>query len=181
VITDAASRNNAPKTRGRPFVKGNPGRPKGARHRVTLLAEKLMQADVKAIVEAVVKAARNGDMTAARIVLDRIAPARRDSTVRFDLPKIESIDNIAPAMGAVLAAVASGEISPNEGQAIAALLGQQRQAFETAELAQRLDEPLPDDDAGVIRVEIVGNPEHTRQIAKAAEDAALRRCADDRE
>jgi hypothetical protein len=44
----------------------------------------------------------------------------------------KSVEAIAPAMGAVLAAVASGEISPSEGQAIAALLGQQRQAFESA-------------------------------------------------
>jgi len=187
-VGHAVSRNNAPKTRGRPFAKGNPGRPKGARHRVTALAEKLMRADAKAIVEAVVTAARNGDMTAARIVLDRIAPARRDSTVRFDLPEIDSVDDIASAMGAVLAAVASGEISPSEGQAIAALLGQQRQAFETAALAERLDEverrfgeAMPEDDPGVIRVSIVGNPEHTRQIAKAAEEAARRRRADDRE
>jgi hypothetical protein len=136
-----------------------------------LLAEKLMQADARAIVEAVVTAARNGDMTAARIVLDRIAPARRDSPVRFDLPEIDSVDDIASAMGAVLAAVACGEISPSEGQAISALLGQQREAFEAAELAERL-EAMPEDDPGVIRVEIVGNPEHTRQIAKAAEEAA---------
>jgi len=67
------------------------------------------------------------------------------------------------------------------GQAIAALLGQQRQAFETAELAERLDEAMPEDDLGVIRVSIVGNPEHTRQIAKATEEAARRRRADDRE
>jgi hypothetical protein len=37
-------RNNAAKTRGRPFEPGNPGRPKGARHKATLLAERLMQA-----------------------------------------------------------------------------------------------------------------------------------------
>jgi len=109
-------------------------------------------------------------MTAARIVLDRIAPARRDSPVRFDLPEIDSGADIPSAMGAVIAAVACGEISPGEGQAISALLEQQRQAFETAELAER--EAMPEDDPGVIRVEIVGDPEHTRQIAKAAEEAA---------
>jgi len=42
-------------------------------------------------------------------------------------------------------------------------------------------EAMPEDDPQVIRVSIVGNPEHTRQIAKAAEDAALRRRADDHE
>jgi hypothetical protein len=146
-----------------------------------------MQAGAKAIVEAVLTAARNGDMTAARIILDRIAPARRDRTVRIDLPKIESADDIASALGAVIDAVAAGEISPSEGQAIAALLELRRKAFETAELARlaevepRAAEAMPEEDRGVIRVSIVGNPEHTRQIAKAAEDAARRQGVDDRE
>jgi hypothetical protein len=139
-MADAPSRKNGPTTRGRPFVKGNPGRPKGARHRVTLLAEKLMQDDAKAIVEAVVAAAQSGDMSAARIILDRIAPARRDSPVRLDLPEISSAADMVSAMSAVLAAVASGQISPSEGQAVAALLGYQRQALETAELAERMAE-----------------------------------------
>lgn len=139
-MTDAASRNNGPTTRGRPFAKGNPGRPKGARHRTTLLAEKLMQSDAKSIVEAVLAAARNGDITAARIVLDRIAPARRDSPVRFDLPEIGSAADVASATGAVLSAVASGEITPGEGSALCGMLGSMRQAFETAELAERLVE-----------------------------------------
>jgi hypothetical protein len=34
---------------------------------------------------------------------------------------------------------------------------------------------MPEEDRGVIRVSIVGDPEHTRQIAKEAEDAARRR------
>jgi hypothetical protein len=70
-------RKNARKTRGKPFEPGNPGRPKGARHRTTIAAEKLMQGDSEAIVRAVIKAAKGGDMTAAKVVLDRIAPIRK--------------------------------------------------------------------------------------------------------
>ena len=99
-----------------------------------------MQSDAKSIVEAVLAAARNGDITAARIVLDRIAPARRDSPVRFDLPEIGSAADVASATGAVLSAVASGEITPGEGSALCGMLGSMRQAFETAELAERLVE-----------------------------------------
>jgi len=139
-MTDTASRNNGPRTRGRPFAKGNPGRPKGARHRVTLLAEKLMHADAKAIVEAVVTAARNGDMTAARIVLDRIAPARRDSPVRFDLPEIGSAADVASAIGAVLSAVAYGEITPGEGLTLSSIVVSAGRAFELGDLATRLAE-----------------------------------------
>jgi hypothetical protein len=43
------------------------------------------------------------------------------------------------------------------------------------------DGQLVDNDPQVIRVSIVGNPEHTRQIAKEAEEAARRRRPDDHE
>ena len=97
-------RKNEPKT-GR-FQPGNPGKPKGARHKTTLLAEKLMQDDAENIVKAVLTAAHNGDMTAARIIIDRIAPARRDNPVSFELPKIESAADAAKVMSAILDAVA---------------------------------------------------------------------------
>ena len=95
--------NTAGKQRGKPFKKGqsgNPaGKPKGTRHKTALLAEKLMSDDVEAIVKAVVDAAKSGDLTAAKIVLDRIAPARRDNPVRFELPAIESPADAAKASG----------------------------------------------------------------------------------
>ena len=96
---NSASNQRGP---GKPFKKGqsgNPtGKPKGARHKTTLLAEKLMQADAEAIVKAVLDSAKGGDMTAARIILDRIAPARRDNLVSFELPKVERpADAVPPA------------------------------------------------------------------------------------
>ena len=55
------------------FQKGQSGNPagpaKGTRHKITMLAEKLMQDDVDNVVAAVVDAARKGDMMAARIIL----------------------------------------------------------------------------------------------------------------
>ena len=53
------SGNNAPKTRGRLFPPGNPGRPRGARHKTTLLAQRLMQCEAQAIVSVVVEAAKD--------------------------------------------------------------------------------------------------------------------------
>ena len=77
---------------------GNPaGIPKGARHKTTLLAEKLMQDDVENVVRAVVKAASEGDMAAAKIILDRIAPVRRSST--FVLPEFEQWTDMAARPG----------------------------------------------------------------------------------
>jgi hypothetical protein len=129
-------RKYGPKT-GR-FEPGNPGKPKGARHKTTLLAEKLMQADAEAIVNAVLASAKGGDMTAARIVLDRITPARRDNPVSFDLPKIESAADAVAAQSAILSAVASGEITPGEAAEVSKLIDGFVRTIELTEIDERL-------------------------------------------
>jgi hypothetical protein len=100
---------------------GNPaGKPKGARHKTKLLAERLMQDDAENIVNAVLTAARNGDMTAAKIILDRLVPVRR--AVSFDLPKIECKADVVPANAAILAAVADGDLTPGDAAEISKLV-----------------------------------------------------------
>jgi hypothetical protein len=47
-----------------------------------------MAGDAEAVVRAVIDVAKGGDMTAARLVLDRIAPPCRGRPVRLDLPPI---------------------------------------------------------------------------------------------
>lgn len=134
--------NSTGKQRGKPFEKGksgNPaGKPKGARHKTTLLAEKLMQDDAENIVNAVLKAAHNGDMTAARIVLDRIAPPRRDNSVRFTLPKIERASDAATASAAILSAVADGDLTPAEAGEIVKLIEGFVKTLELTEIDERL-------------------------------------------
>ena len=97
--------NSAGKQRGAPFQKGksgNPnGKPKGTRHRITVLAEKLMQDDAKDIVSAVLEAAKGGDMTAARLILERIFPVRKGRPIYLDLPAVRTAADIAAAMTAL--------------------------------------------------------------------------------
>jgi hypothetical protein len=125
--------------RFRPGVSGNPsGKPKGTRHKVTQLAEKLMQDDAENIVSAVLMAARNGDMTAARLVLDRIIPARRDNPVSFALPEIASAAEAASTLGAILNAVANGELTPSEADQISKLVDIYVRALEANDFEVRL-------------------------------------------
>ena len=129
-----------PKHHGWPKgTSGNPaGKPKGARHRITLMAERLMEDDAEAVVQSVITAAKNGDMVAARLVLERIAAPRKGRTVAFDLPPVQSAQDMVPAVAAVVQAVAEGELTPGEGQEIAAVLETQRKAIETADLERRI-------------------------------------------
>jgi hypothetical protein len=79
-----------------------------------------MQDDAEKIVNAVIAAACNGDMTAAKIILDRIAPVRRSHS--FDLPRIECPDDEVAARAAILSAVADGSLTPGEAVGISQLI-----------------------------------------------------------
>ena len=132
-----------------PGKSGNPaGRPRGSRHRVTVLAEKLMSDDAETIVKAVLDAAQKGDMTAARLVLDRIAPARKGSVVMLELPSVTDAASAVEALGAITAAAAGGDISLDEAQGLAGLIETARRA-----IAARDGEP------GFAEVQLINRPE----------------------
>lgn len=59
--------------------------------------------------------ALQGDTTALRLCLERVCPPRKDTPVRLDLPPMESAEGAAQAAGAIVMAVAQGELTPLEG------------------------------------------------------------------
>jgi len=130
------------KQRGRPFPKGrggNPaGKPKGTRSRVTVLAEKLMEGDAADVVRAVLTAAKAGDMTAARLVLERVSPVRKGRPLVFDLPTVDTAADVLTALGDVVRQVADGTLTTDEAAAVAGLLETKRKAIETVEIERRL-------------------------------------------
>src|SRR5205085_10746970 len=97
-MTDS-SRNNAEKTPrrspGKPFPPGNPGRPKGARHKVTMAAEALLDGESEAMTRKAVEAALGGDMAALRLCLDRIVLPRRDRSINLQIHPLKSADDAA--------------------------------------------------------------------------------------
>lgn len=140
-MANATPDNAGPKqdTRFKPGQSGNPaGKPPGARHRITRLAQDLMESEAEEVVRAVIDAAKSGDMTAARVVIERILPARKSRPVNLDLPKIQNAEDVVQAMSAVVAAVADGEIDPDEGEAVARVLEVKRRSLETANLEERI-------------------------------------------
>jgi hypothetical protein len=141
-MADNAVAKQRRRGRGRPFEPGQSGNPagmrKGTRHRVTVLAEKLMADDTEAVVLSVVEAAKGGDMTAARLILDRIAPPRRGSPVSFKLPAIKTAADVTNALSAVTASMASGDLTPEEANAVASVIEAKRKAVETQDLESRI-------------------------------------------
>jgi uncharacterized protein DUF5681 len=122
-----------------PGCSGNPaGMKLGTRHRTARLVQRMMSGDAEAVVKAVMAAAKDGDMTAARLVLDRIAPPCRGRPVRLDLPPIVGAADLVKALAAVADAMARGILSAEEAQGAAAVLEHHRKAVETLDLERRI-------------------------------------------
>ncbi len=77
-------------------------------------------------------------MQAARIVLDRLAPARRGRPVQFALPAGTDAGGLSAAFDAILKAMANGELTTEEGASVASVLEIKRKVIETHELAERI-------------------------------------------
>jgi hypothetical protein len=120
------------------FGPGNSGKPKGTRHKATQAALALLDGEAEALTRQAVTMALGGDTTALRLCLERIAPPRRDAPVTFDLPPMETACDAAKAAGAVLGAVAEGELTPGEGASLMALVEGFRRTLETTELEARV-------------------------------------------
>jgi Family of unknown function (DUF5681) len=142
-VLDRSAEHTAQKQRGRPFQpgqSGNPnGRPKGARNRVTRAVEALIDGQGEAIAAKAVAKALQGDSPMQRALLSTLVPPRRERTVEFDLPKIESAADAPKASSAVIAACAAGELSPREASEIMQLILTHVRAIEVAELEARVD------------------------------------------
>ena len=150
----AAPFPNGPETAGRardgrfaPGNRGGPGRPRGSRHRAQAALDAIGEAGAAEGLQAVLQAAKGGDMRAASILLDRVWPTRKGRAVEVALPEVASAADLVPALAALVAAMARGELTPQEAQAMCAVLESQRRAIETATLEARLaalEECLPE-------------------------------------
>jgi hypothetical protein len=132
--------NNEKKT-GHRYESGNKfgkGRPAGSRNKATEALQALLDGEGEQITRKAIEMAIDGDVTALRLCLERLIPPVKERRLSLNVPKLESAGDIAKALGTLLDSVASGEITPSEGQTIATLLEVQRKAIETAELEARI-------------------------------------------
>jgi len=119
---------------------GAAGKPLGARHRVTLAVEALLQGQHAALTQKAINKALEGDTVALRLCLDRIAPPRRDAPITIDFPAVKSAADAVTAGSAVMAALSAGEATPDEAARVMAILTAQKGLIETCDLESRIVE-----------------------------------------
>jgi hypothetical protein len=124
--------------RGRLFEKGNGGRKPGSKNRTTLVAEALLKGEEEALVRKAIELAKAGDVHMLKFLLDRILP--KDRSVRVDVPPMTAASDAIDALGAIIDAVGTGRIAPNEGSALASLVVARARMINDAELNLRMDD-----------------------------------------
>ena len=120
-------------------VSGNPaGRPPGARNRVSLAIEALLEGEAERLTRKAIERALEGDGQALRICMDRIAPPRRDRPTPFALPALKEVADARDAFAAVVRAVAEGELTPSEAVTLAGLIEQFAKVDDAIEADRRV-------------------------------------------
>ena len=132
------TRKNGERTDAGRFAAGNSGRPRGARNKTTLAVEQLLENEAPAIARKCVERALQGDGAALRLIMERVSPVRRGRPVKFAMPPVANAPDVVAAIGAVLAAVAQGELTPDEAATLSTVLETKRRALELVDLEQRI-------------------------------------------
>lgn len=120
------------------FLPNNPGRPRGARNKASLAIQCLLEGEAEALGRKAIELAISGDVAAMKLCLDRIVPRRSDEPVEFELPPMESVNDLLEAARCLLLAVSKAQLTPNEATAVMTLLESYGQVLERAQLEDRL-------------------------------------------
>jgi len=72
--------------------------------------------------------------------MERVLPAPRQAPVPIKLPCVASATDVDSAQQAVVEAIASGGMTPSDGEIIMNILEVRRKAVETVELSQRVEQ-----------------------------------------
>jgi hypothetical protein len=139
------------------FVKGGragPGRRRGVRNVATVLLERIDAADIEAVLNAVVTRAKAGDVQAAKLLLDRLAPLPKGRPVTFPMPVDMAAASPADLLAHVLRAVAQGRLTPGEAGDVAAVV----EALHRAKRSAADPDGLPNDGSTVEFTLKLGEP-----------------------
>ena len=85
-----------------------------------MTAEALLDGEADALTRKAIELALEGDTTAMRLCLERLLPPRKERPIQVDVPSIESKGD---ALKALRAALADGELTPDEVKTVVSVLG----------------------------------------------------------
>ena len=134
-----AEEKTAKKIRGRPFQRGNSGRPLGSKNRTTRLVEQLVSDEAETITRKLIELALAGNVRCIQHCLDRLSPPRNGRPVDLQLPAINDTRDIVAAMAVITNAVNDGSLTAEEADHLMHVLDGYAKALEDHDLSARLE------------------------------------------
>jgi hypothetical protein len=131
------SRVDTPRTRGRPFAKGNPGRRRGSQNRSTLIARAFSDGGLE-LLQIAHQQAKAGKTPMLKFFLERIVP--KDRLVHLELPAMENASDASHVLEAIIEAVATGQVSPSEAAALGNFVEARARVMENFEISSRVND-----------------------------------------
>lgn len=118
---------------------GNPkGRPYGSKNKSTLAAESLLEGSLEGICRRIEEAALEGNMQAAKMILDRFLPVRKERLIEIKLNKITTQEDVLKSLRSIISAVSEGKITPSEADSLSKTIEMYSKALENCEIEKRL-------------------------------------------
>lgn len=114
------------------------GRPRGSKHKATLAAQELLDGEAEGLTRKCIELALDGDVVALRLCLERLVPPRKDGPISIKLPAMRAPGDAVKVSGAIIQAVARGDLTPSEGEALARMVETHRRTLELEEIDRRL-------------------------------------------
>jgi hypothetical protein len=135
-----ANSNRTNKGRFQKGTSGNQdGRPPGSRNRATIAIEQMLEGEAEQLTRKAIELAKQGDIQALRLCLERLAPPRRERSIQMELRPIQRAQDLPVNVQDILKAIAESRITPVEGQQLASILSSQSQTIQSDDMVRRVE------------------------------------------
>jgi len=123
------------------FQKGKSGNPNGRPQGSGIAGElrKAITENASAIVEAMIDKAKEGDTTAAKVLLDRVCPTLKPEAQTVSLPAMVEAETLLERATAAIVAAAEGELAPDIASQLVSAVGVLSRVAEVQDLEKRLE------------------------------------------
>jgi len=120
------------------YQKGVSGNPRG---RPPMMPPEMRQRLVDAspdIIDQIITSAKNGDMAACRLVLERLAPVSKASAAPVHINGLEAFETLSEKASCILNSIARGECPADVGATLIQSVGAVAKIIEIDELDRRI-------------------------------------------
>ena len=115
------------------------GRPVGALNKRTEALRLLIDGEGEGLVRKAVEMAKEGDIQALRLCLERILPPVKDAALCLDHSKLgKTASSVLAFSREIINAVTCGEITPSEGEALIGMVEKYGKAIDLKDLEARI-------------------------------------------